>query len=39
VASAEDDCGFGEHPVDSATMKEKRRIRSLINAPFHGEKP
>jgi hypothetical protein len=39
VVLAEDDSGFDEHPVDNATMKERKRIRSLINAPFDGEKP
>jgi len=39
AAFAEDESGFDEHPVDNATMKERKRIRSLINAPFDGKKP
>jgi hypothetical protein len=38
VAFAEDESDFDEHPGDNATMQERTRIRSLINAPFDGTK-
>jgi hypothetical protein len=31
VALAEDDCGFDEHPGNNATMRERKRIRSLTS--------
>jgi len=31
VVSADDGCGFDEHPVDTATMKERKAIRSLTS--------
>jgi len=39
VAFAEDESGLYEHTVDNTTMKKRKRIRSLINAPFDGKKP
>jgi hypothetical protein len=38
-AAFADDSGFDEHPVENATVSERKRIRSLINAPFDGRKP